>query len=126
MSDSRRIFVVPGRPVPAVRMTQKSKFVDPAAQKYLSYKDLVGWTAKTEIKAPILGDVVVTVILNFKQGRTGDIDNYVKSVLDGCNKIAWKDDRQVVELHAFRNKGRYDCQEWAEVWIEEVGVGADV
>jgi Holliday junction resolvase RusA-like endonuclease len=99
-------------------MTQKSKFADPAAKKYLSYKDLVGWTAKAKIKAPSMGRLAVTVVLYFHKGQTGDIDNYVKSILDGCNKIAWQDDRQVVEIHAYRHQGNYD--ERAEVWIEEV------
>lgn len=28
----------------------------------------------------------------------GDIDNYAKTVLDGLNKVAWGDDKQIVEL----------------------------
>lgn len=120
VSDNRRIFIIPGRPVPAVRMTQKSKFKDPAAQKYLAYKDLVGWTAKTKFKNPFKGNIAVTVFINLKKGQAGDIDNYVKSILDGCNKIAWRDDRQVVEIHAYKFKKDYDAQEFAEVMITEM------
>lgn len=29
-----------------------------------------------------------------------DIDNMLKLVLDGLNKVAWKDDHQVVKIHA--------------------------
>jgi Holliday junction resolvase RusA-like endonuclease len=29
-----------------------------------------------------------------------DLDNIVKAVLDGCNKIAFRDDRQIVEIYA--------------------------
>jgi crossover junction endodeoxyribonuclease RusA len=118
VSDNRKQFTVIGRPVPAVRMTQKSKFVDPAAQKYLAYKDLVGWNAKAKIKAPITGEVAVTIYFYFRPGPTGDIDNYAKSILDGCNKIAWQDDRQVVELHAYRRRDR--DKEYTEVEIEEM------
>ena len=32
----------------------------------------------------------------------GDIDNYVKSILDGLNGIAWDDDIQVRELKAIK------------------------
>jgi len=32
-----------------------------------------------------------------------DIDNYVKSALDGINKIIIHDDNQVAELHAFKH-----------------------
>lgn len=28
-----------------------------------------------------------------------DVDNYVKGVKDACNKVIWKDDSQVVDLH---------------------------
>jgi Holliday junction resolvase RusA-like endonuclease len=28
----------------------------------------------------------------------GDIDNYVKTILDGLNEVAWEDDRQVLKL----------------------------
>jgi Holliday junction resolvase RusA-like endonuclease len=28
-----------------------------------------------------------------------DVDNYVKGIKDACNKVLWKDDSQVVDLH---------------------------
>ena len=28
-----------------------------------------------------------------------DVDNYVKSIKDACNKVIWKDDSQIVDLH---------------------------
>ena len=31
-----------------------------------------------------------------------DIDNFMKAALDGCNKIAFVDDSQVVDLHAVK------------------------
>jgi Holliday junction resolvase RusA-like endonuclease len=33
----------------------------------------------------------------------GDIDNYVKTVLDGLNGTAWEDDIQVVEVTAVKS-----------------------
>lgn len=36
----------------------------------------------------------------------GDLDNLVKAILDGLNKIAWKDDKQIVKLHAARRWSR--------------------
>ena len=32
--------------------------------------------------------------------RRGDIDNYVKLILDALNGVAWKDDRQIVTIYA--------------------------
>lgn len=32
--------------------------------------------------------------------KRGDIDNYCKTILDGLNKHAWMDDRQIVQLRA--------------------------
>lgn len=31
--------------------------------------------------------------------RRGDIDNYSKLILDALNKVAWLDDRQIVQLN---------------------------
>lgn len=31
-------------------------------------------------------------------GVRGDIDNIVKSIFDGCNNVAWHDDRQVEQM----------------------------
>lgn len=32
----------------------------------------------------------------------GDIDNYCKTILDALNKVAWKDDKQIVELRVLK------------------------
>lgn len=32
----------------------------------------------------------------------GDVDNYAKSILDGCNKVVWTDDKLVVDLSVRR------------------------
>jgi len=44
-------------------------------------------------------------VVNMKK----DLDNIVKSISDGLNNVAWLDDRQIVELHAWKypaDKGR--------------------
>lgn len=38
----------------------------------------------------------------FRPQRRGDIDNRLKALLDSLNEIAWVDDEQIEELHAFR------------------------
>lgn len=90
-------FTVPGRPVPAVRMTRDSKWLNPQAQRYLDYKAVVAWTAKQAGVQPVTGPVslVARVYLRGKAG--GDWDNYAKSLCDALNGVAWQDDRQVVD-----------------------------
>lgn len=46
-----------------------------------------------------------------------DIDNYIKSVLDGLNGVAWSDDRYVVEIEA---KKVFHSENEIEVIIENV------
>ena len=91
-----------GRPVAAVRMTQRSKFCDERAKAYLAYKAYVGLVAKTCGLRPLLGDVEVTANFYFRNRVLPDVDNLLKGLLDSLNGIAWKDDRQVVAVHAER------------------------
>lgn len=37
--------------------------------------------------------------------KTPDVDNIAKIVLDGLNKVAWDDDKQVTTLHVFKQWG---------------------
>lgn len=94
-------ITIPGRPIPAARMTGRSKWVNSTAKRYLAYKIEIGQWARGKIKTPSDKkiSVEVTVYLHGKtteMGKDGDVDNYLKSALDGLNKIAFIDDRQVV------------------------------
>ncbi|MBD1223272.1 RusA family crossover junction endodeoxyribonuclease [Virgibacillus halodenitrificans] len=89
-------FVIPGRPVPAVRMTQKSMYVNKYAKRYLAYKKQVGWIAKQHYKGkPTNKPIGVNITLYINGGNHGDIDNYAKSLTDSLNKIAYVDDKQI-------------------------------
>lgn len=121
MSRKRRTtarFTVIGRPVPAVRMTQRSKWSD-RAKRYLDYKAAVGWAAKAARVPRVSGQVEVAIELYIQGGRIGDCDNYAKSILDGLNGVAWDDDRQVVALHVRKFLG---VPQRAEVEIKLVEV----
>jgi Holliday junction resolvase RusA-like endonuclease len=44
--------------------------------------------------------VIVREIEQEKIELRGDIDNYLKTVMDGLNRVAWNDDKQVVQVKA--------------------------
>lgn len=96
MGDSLK-FIIPGHPIPAVRMTQKSKWVNPRALAYLDYKRTIGMIARAAAKGRQFENAKVEIKVYYA-GRDGDVDNYAKSVLDGCNGVLWKDDRGVVRI----------------------------
>ena len=112
-------FVVPGRAIPAVRMTQKTKW-SKYAQRYLNYKSQVGWAAKQSYKGdPVTSDVSVEIDFYLSGGNQGDIDNYFKSITDSLNKIVYVDDRQVKKMIA----RKIECEkkdERVEVEIHEL------
>ncbi|MTI82605.1 MAG: RusA family crossover junction endodeoxyribonuclease [Firmicutes bacterium] len=99
-------------------MTQRGKYIKPRAQKYLDYKQDVGWAAKAA-GVKLTDKKVATEIDVYVAGRAGDWDNYAKSICDGLNGVAWVDDRQVVDgrvrLHSCRK-----VEQRAEVVIREV------
>ena len=94
------LITIPGRPIPALRMTQGSRWTA-SAKRYLGYKTNIGYITLRQCKEPTEGKVSVWVRVYLSgsttpMGNDGDVDNYLKSALDGLNKIAWLDDRQVV------------------------------
>lgn len=85
-------------------MTQKDKW-KPSAQRYLAYKAVVAAVANERMnldnRDPIEGPLNVTLYVRLQNPakRRWDLDNVVKAVLDGCNKIVWKDDKQIVSIY---------------------------
>ncbi|GAA0343948.1 hypothetical protein GCM10008931_39040 [Oceanobacillus oncorhynchi subsp. oncorhynchi] len=93
-------FVIPLKPVPAVRMTQKSMYANKYAKRYLQYKRQVAWIAKASMKTqPIDGDVGVK-LTHYAHGNRADIDNLFKAVTDSLNKVVYNDDRQVKHMES--------------------------
>ena len=120
-------ITIKGRPVPYVRTTQKAKYVSKSYKRYYDYKLYVQTILKSAYKSPPLEDyihVTVNVFLCGKtapMGRDGDIDNYIKSILDSANKILFKDDRQVISIEANKIKSNDERVEieFYEVYLDE-------
>ena len=113
-------FTVPGRPIPAVRMTQRSKFT-PRARRYLAYKQQVGWTARQHFKGqPTDKPVCVEIKIYLHKGIQGDVDNYFKSIADSLNKIVYKDDRQIKMIKASKIECSSKDDERVEVRVYEL------
>lgn len=122
-------FVVPGRPVPAVRMTQRGKYTKAQAKRYMQYKDKVGWAAKRAGIRQLRGKVRIWITIYLAGGLDGDWDNYAKSICDGLNSIAYRDDRDIVDAHVVKVLGVASTDERAEIKIwqirEDTGVSSD-
>lgn len=116
-------IIIPGRPVPKQRprFTRTGHIYTP--QETRDYEDFVGWKAKEVIKEPLAGNVALYIKVYVKGNVFPDLDNIAKSILDGMNKVAYHDDKQVACLVIQRIKGQ---EEKVEVELEEVGDGGDI
>lgn len=95
-------IVIVGHPVAQERPRKgmHGNFYDPSAKvkKTLGMQILV-W--RQEAQASILGgDVSVYASFHVSTGK-GDLDNFVKALLDAANGILWEDDRQVKHIDAW-------------------------
>lgn len=52
--------------------------------------------------AKALNGPVALIIKVWRPRKVGDLDNSLKAILDALKGIAYQDDKQVVEIHAFR------------------------
>lgn len=63
-----------------------------------AYKDEVALLARGDI---IRGHVALNVSV-FRPAQRGDLDNYLKIMLDALQGILYENDDQITEIHAFR------------------------
>jgi Holliday junction resolvase RusA-like endonuclease len=122
-SEGKALYVeLPFNPVPAARprVGRYGTFYPKAYNEYrtTAHETLIKWKRKKLVAGP------VTVVCEFvvkkpkKPSNTypskGDIDNYVKALLDACTKaqVFWKDDMQIIDLKATKrycNEGEDPC-----------------
>lgn len=103
-------FAVPDRPRPKERprMTRRGHVFTPKTT--LEYEQRIAdaysgpnWDGPVCVEIDYWGDHQVITIRNAvveKSPLRGDIDNYLKATLDGLQKCAFENDRQVMEVWA--------------------------
>lgn len=64
------------------------------------------------------GPVCITAHL-YRPTRRGDLDNSLKILVDSLQGVAYTNDNQIVELHAYRHEGRGNGR--VEVNVQAVG-----
>jgi len=74
---------------------------------WTKYKDSVGFLAlqaMSKARAKILkGELGVEIDFYFKRKPRGDIDNYIKALLDSLTGITYEDDKQIISIDAVIN-----------------------
>lgn len=94
------IFCIPGTPVGKQRPRFDSRTKRTyTPKKTVGYEHLVRLYAKQAKVPHFEGHIVVSISLYMPDARQRDCDNAAKSITDALNKVAWKDDSQIVELH---------------------------
>lgn len=88
------------------------------SQEARLYKATVGKLAMLDRVEPLTGSVAVTIHI-YRARKIGDLDNFVKVLLDGMQGVLFIDDSQVVELHLFRHDDKQDPRVEVEVEIAE-------
>lgn len=112
-------FELPGPPIPKMR-ARKGKHGFYTPKPTVVYERNIGFVAAATVVGvkdwPMDAEYVFSMLAVFEDKSTRDLDNVLKSVLDGCNKILWKDDSQVCK---FEDVGRsYDKENpRTVVWV---------
>lgn len=128
-------FTIPGQPVAKGR-PKVTRWGAYTPEKTVNYENLVKFSYIGEHKGKeILEDyLAIEIKFYFKipkstskkkrkqmiegkimHNKRPDIDNCIKSITDALNEIAYKDDNQIVEIHAYKY---YSEEPRAEVSIE--------
>ena len=112
-------LTIPGRPVPAQRMTRKTKWTK-RARRSLEYQESVAWEWKAAGGRKLEGPLKLTCKFFFKDKRHGDLSNLIKAVEDGLQYgQAFNNDKQIIR-YGGETGIYYDDDERAEIVIEEM------
>ena len=112
-------LTIPGRPVPAQRMTQKTKWTK-RARESLNYQETVAWEWRRIAKdSKFEGPVKLSCKFYFDDKRHGDLSNLIKAVEDGLQYgQAFDNDKQILR---YDECGIYfEGEPRAEIWLGEL------
>lgn len=111
--DQELLVVIPEAPKPFSRTAGKARRYSPP--EYEAYKAAIGWGLKDarmkweresrkawNLKEPRLVQALFLLADGTPWGRVGDVDNYVKAVLDAGTGILWEDDKQLDDVREVR------------------------
>ena len=86
-----------------------------------AYNSSVGWYCNLKGIAPVAGSVAV--VMNFyRPAKMGDLDNRIKICLDALQGYAYENDKQIVEIHAYRREDKKEPR--VEIEITELAAPA--
>lgn len=72
-----------------------------------AYKEYTAIMARNQRESDEPLDGLLSVTYRF-YGSRADVDNLLKVLQDSMNKVIWKDDSQIIELHAYMYRGETD------------------
>lgn len=78
-----------------------------ASAEATAYKTTVAMLARCAGARRLTGPVCVTVAV-YRERQRGDLDNYLKVLLDGLQGVFYDNDAQIRELHATLHDDRHD------------------
>ena len=90
------VLIIPGCPVPCGRPRSTLQGHVYMPERTRKYERMVRRLASAVFQAPYEGPVELRATFMLPDRRRRDLDNLVKSVMDGLNGVAFLDDSQVV------------------------------
>ena len=91
--------------------TRRGIAKSPAAKTYTLH---ARWQMLAQRIEPVEGDCVITIRV-YRKAKRGDLDNYLKLLLDTLEGFAYYNDRQIVEIHGYRFDDRINPRVEVEV-----------
>lgn len=108
-------FEVPGNCVPKQRPRLGRGGHTYTPKRTLDYEKKVAALALQAGAKPSKERLKLRVIFYFSDKKKRDIDNCIKSILDGLNKVAWEDDEQIQYLSARKYNEMTESKTFIEI-----------